>query len=373
MKTGRNSSLEGLRGFAAIMVFLNHFCAMFYPAFILNEGITHCNNIDYQLGQTPLQLLANGNTGVVFFLLLTGYGSYQVYRRGFEAIKKYVVLRYFKLLLLVIVSSIGIFLCASQGLVFYSQAATITKTNWLGDYSPENLNYVDALFNNPLVALSKYNTALWTMKYMFIGAGISILFSLILTKVKKRWLYVLLAFLVFWNLNESYYICCVLGVLVAVNENESSYIDEHKGMECLFLIIGIYLAAFPTFIRPTSFWYCYFPWSAQATIYYHFIGSFFIMIIIVQGHMLERVLNLKIFQFLGKYSSAIYASHIGILVSFSSYLFTYLFNIKKISYCLSTVIVFLSTFIAVLLFSILISFILKFLYKGLDHLYLTLG
>lgn len=91
----RVKALDGIRGIAAIMVFFSHFAVMFYPAFYWsNKEISHCNDIDFFIGQTPLSFLCNGNSGVMIFLMLTGFGSYMIGSGGnkvpFPAIYKVV-------------------------------------------------------------------------------------------------------------------------------------------------------------------------------------------------------------------------------------------------------------------------------------------
>lgn len=116
----RVKALDGIRGLAAIMVFFSHFAVMFYPAFYWSDkDISHCNNIDFFIGQTPFSFLCNGNSGVMIFLMLTGFGSYMIRGGGnkihFPAVLEIINhIHYFILSYLLIISNWSCSLSANR-------------------------------------------------------------------------------------------------------------------------------------------------------------------------------------------------------------------------------------------------------------------
>jgi peptidoglycan/LPS O-acetylase OafA/YrhL len=377
----RIKSIEGLRGLATIMVMFSHIGVMFYPAFYWLDTSrggyqNHLGNWDVWIGESPLGFILNGNTGVVLFLMITGFGSYQVFCKGERAVEKYVILRYFKLLILEIVGTIGIVVMQYIGCIFYSDAAEISDTPWLGEFNLEDYNYWKMLLENPMDSLSIYNGVLWTMKYIFIGSLMSVLISFVIGNMQRKWVVYLIAILILINMQQPYYICCVIGVAVAA---EGRNLDDSVKLTALYeflaLVIGIYLAACPSGVKPDLFWYKWLPYFDYAGVYYHIVGSTLILIVTVYGRAWKHLMEGRILQFLGKYSASIYIVHLCVIISLSSYVLVKLsgggVNYGTAAMTASLVTIFTSVLIAVFV-NPLLQKLYKLLGSGYDRVFVKI-
>ena len=90
---GRVKSIEGCRGLAAIIVLITHFIVMFYPAVYWGREYTHWRQgLDYLLGQ-QLPVPA-AESGVLLFMIITGFGTYIAIDSANIDIRKYLFLQY---------------------------------------------------------------------------------------------------------------------------------------------------------------------------------------------------------------------------------------------------------------------------------------
>lgn len=362
----RVECLEGVRGIASIMVLLNHLCVMFYPAYYWNIEMNHCYGLDYYLGHTPFAFILNGNSGVILFLIITGFGSYTVCQKGIDSIKKYVTLRYFKLLIISVIASFIVWFLANNNFTYYQDIIEITKTPWFNGFEPLLTSYISLLKNDPLSSLSNYNeNILWTMKYFFIGSFLSLFLSIIGQNSSKRYYIYILSILVLINMQQLYYVACVVGVILADYYSTNSQYNCSSSAGIIILLLGVYLCAYPTGAEPSLWCYSFLPFKYM--LYYHLIGAGCIIFSALFYEKLTNLLSTKVFQFLGKYSLSIYIVHYGILISFSAYLFMKLQ--VAVGYNVNCLITFISTIVLVLFLSLLIEKIIKFLYKHLDNVY----
>ena len=154
VNSGRVKSIEGVRGLAALVVLVHHFAVMYYPAYYWG-GMerSHYNSIDIWLGQTPLSFFVNGNSGVMIFLVLTGFGTYMICGKGAGAYIKYLVLRYIKLLILAVFASVFVWLLFCTDLTFFQDIIGELRTPWFDNWNPQTYSYTSLLKENPIVSL----------------------------------------------------------------------------------------------------------------------------------------------------------------------------------------------------------------------------
>lgn len=357
----RIKSLEGVRGMAAIMVYFSHFAVMFYPAFYWSDkNISHCGGVDLFIGQTPFSFLLNGNSGVMFFLILTGIGTYMM-RGGV----KNLTLRYIKLLVIALFSSLPVYILFQLNLTYYQQIENILLTPWFGGWNPIEKSYLSLLMANPLSSLTTYNGVLWTMPYFFWSSIIAALLYVMSLNCRNQYILYILFTIVFINMGEVYYIPCILGVFIA---NRYAMAAEKRlsfPKGALLFLLGIYLCAYPTGGVPVLWIYSFLPYKFYA--FYHMFGAFCLIYAALYWSPVKHCMECSLMQFLGKYSMPIYVVHYGILISFSAWLFRVLNN--SLSYNVSVILVFLATSVAVMVIAYIISKIMGLVFRLLGIVY----
>lgn len=363
---GRLKRVEGIRGFASIIVFVHHFAVMFYPAFYWG-GIerSHCNGMDIWVGQTPLSFVINGNSGVMIFLTLVGFGTYMVCEKGTKSYAKYIVLRYVKLLLLAIAASAFVLVLFRMNLTFFQDIIGEIYTPWFDNWNPLEVDYLTLLKENPLVSLQKYNNTLWTMQYIFGGSIFCVVLYRVCDNCRNRHLIYLLSVIVLLNMQAIYYLPCVFGFLLAdlYCHNPEWKLNNYAGI--ILLAAGIYMCAYPTGVAPSLAVYSFLPFEYRY--YYHMIGAGCIVCAVLFMPFLTRCMEGRIMQFLGKYSMAIYMVHYGVLISFSAWLYSILSD--HIGYNRTAVCNLIATSCVVVVASLGLQKIMDLAYRGLNRLY----
>jgi peptidoglycan/LPS O-acetylase OafA/YrhL len=94
----------------------------------------------------------------------------------------------------------------------------------------------------------------------------------------------------------------------------------------LLFMIGFYLSSYPSCIniKKTIYGVLYFPWLNNE-VFYHVIGAFIIMFVIVNSQKVQSALSGKILNYIGKISFSFYLLHFIILCSLSCFLFKLFF------------------------------------------------
>ena len=385
-KIKRVVGIEGLRGLAGMIVFFSHFGLMFYPAYYWGIELCHFRDLDYKFGQTPLAFIVNGNSAVLMFLMIAGFGTYYVYQKGMVKIRKYLVLRYFKLVVMAMASVLLTWVLVKTGLTFYQGIMQELKSPCYDTFNPLQLSPKIVLMYSPLSSSVMYNGALWTMPFFFYGAILSVLLCFLSDGVKKRiWIYIVAVAIVL-NLQQLYYLACIVGVALADFYNsvlltrkeiaaDSHAADAAKApsqrnyfsrcMGFVFVLLGIYLCAYPTGAAPTTRIYSWLPFAY--CFYYHLIGTTLLILAILLDKWIERVMSMRMFQFLGKYSMAIYLVHSSVLISFSPWMYTILRT--RLSYNRNVFYVFIASNIVVLAGAVVFKRIIDMIYLLVDKVY----
>lgn len=365
--------VEGYRGFATIMVFFLHFSATFYPA--INYGIEHsrASGIDFYFGHSPLAFIMNGNTGVVIFLLITGFGTYIAMQSERFNEKKYLITRWFKLMALTLIGGLSVLLLVKLNLIYLEEFLNVAPNPWLIHFKPWLADFSDLLLHNPLASMEMYNYPLWTMKLFFLGALLSyILFRILFKNIKKNLIvYSIFIFIMVIN-NDMYYIPCILGVFLGEVYVKKILIKPWQALT-LFLV-GVYLCAYPIYFPayPTEgvhglVGYPSFM-KADFFIYYHSIGAALILYACFSNVILRGIFESKFFQILGKYSLTIYLLHCPVIISLSSWMFLKLPLEMRYSYRI--LMIFFVTVIVISMLSVPYRWLIKKTLKCIDVLYM---
>lgn len=356
--------LDGLRGLGALVVVFSHFVVGFYPAlFYGSQAQVHVRGgIEIRIANSPLNLIYGGNLAVCIFFVLSGYVlTYKFFReQNWEILRSGVVRRYFRLAIPALFSLLVAYIFMTLGLFHNQEAARITKSDlWLDNlwkFDPHFLlmlkqGLLDVFLPSSqssyyLAGRATYNIVLWTMSFEFAGSMLAFALAALLHRVTGRyWIYIILSMLLFFL--EDYYSAFVMGVMLAdlFNNNERDpvldFVNRIPGP--LLLLAGLALGSYPlevdvsdTFYGQMNFWILRDP-----AIQYHVLGSFLIMLALLNSRKMQDFFSGRSMAFLGKISFSLYLLHLILMCSFSSYLFLHLHTF--LNYHLSVGIAFLAT------------------------------
>jgi len=327
--------LDGLRGLAALLVVINHFVVAFYPALYngVPDQIHTRNSLELRIAPTPFNLLYNGNFAVCIFFVLSGYVlTYKFFKTGdIHFLKNSAVKRYFRLAVPVLFSVLIVFVFIKIPLFYNRQAADISLSEWwLGSFWNFTPDIWDALKTGLISTLffhnSSYNTVLWTMTYELYGSFLVFSFAALFGTMRNRWiLYLSIALLLY----DTIYLGFILGMLLADLQQQESFFDKlffkKIAIKIVLLLLGLYMASYPTGISPNSINNSIYKYiltdDYNMIVFYHTIGAFLIVLILLCSEHLQRLFSLRFFFILGQFSFALYLTHVIVLGSFTSWLF----------------------------------------------------
>lgn len=357
--------LDGLRGVAAFIVVLSHYMVGFYPASYTGrlEDIRAGHAIDLLVSGTPLNVLYGGNFAVTIFFILSGYVlTYRFFTHGGrEIVISSAVRRYFRLLFPILFSMFIAYSFMTLHFFYNPQASTLTTSTWLSSHWNFDPNLIDMLkqafvgvflFENH----STYNSPAWTMTYEFYGSFLVFGLVYLFGNLKKR--YIIYAVLILLSIN-TYYLAFILGVVLSdlyngkYNKFKDINILKNKIIIGLFLSIGLFLGSYPPGrdVNNTIYNFMNVDFIGNPVVFYHIIGSFFVMLALLNSNKLKSALSNNIIYFLGKISFSMYLIHLIILSSFSSYLFIKLtpyfsYNVNFIiTFCSSTILIIIISYL----------------------------
>ena len=356
------SYLDGLRGFAALIVVISHFVVGFYPAlYTANYKEVNTNHvIELFIAKSPINILYNGNFCVCLFFVLSGYvlSNKFFYINNKQILISSIIKRYFRLAVPVLLSSFMVYIFIKLSLFHNMDAGKLTNSTWwLSKFWNFNDNFTNFLYTNLYSTFfkysSKYNSVLWTMTYELLGSYL--VFSVVIfNKFKIRYLIYLVCILLLGN---TYYVSFVLGMILSdikANNSKCLKLINTKVINFTILIIGLFLGSYPTGVNANETIYSFLNINYTTPyIIWHIVGAFLLMIMFMNSSMLQRTFSRKIFRFLGEISFSMYLIHLIVIGSFSSYMFIVLY--KVCSYNVAFLIVFTLSMAIIIVISFLFS------------------
>lgn len=195
MAPSRNVCLDGLRGYAALIVVVHHFVAAFWPTAFFRGG----EGLALTFSETPLALLVNGPFFVFVFFVLSGYVLAGVVSRPAE-LPAQIAARYVRLGVPAGASVVLAALLLVLGLNFIPEVVAMNGNRWLE--SVFSVNGVpwwkatgDVVGTYFITGRSPLNFVLWTMQIEFFGSVIVYLVNCLVASAKRRvWVYLAMGF-----------------------------------------------------------------------------------------------------------------------------------------------------------------------------------
>jgi len=362
-KDSKIAYLDGLRGWAAFIVVVNHYFIQFYPAIFSGEvSQVHLpGGIEIIIANSPLNIFFNGNFAVCIFFILSGF----VLTHKFFVVKNYELVvsgaarRYFRLLFPVVLTSVLAYLLMRFSLFDLNPQGL--STSWIAgfwNFKPDFLQMIYEAFIGSFLYNNQhaYNPVLWTMYYEFFGSMLVFAVAALFYKISKRYfIYILLIYLTI----NTFFVAFILGVLLAdLSVNKPDFFNKIPKLIVLSIfLLGLFIGSYPFPVDASTTIYKFMvlktDFIANPVVFYQILGAFLLFITVLSSKRIKSILSHKFSVYLGKTAFSMYATHLLILASFSTFLFGIL--IQYVPYNVATLIV-LPTSLALILISSLFTF-----------------
>jgi len=330
--------LDGIKGWAAFMVFAHHFLVGFYPAAYFGDSVTvHFRKIPIEkfVAQSPIFFFLNGSFMVSLFCMISGIVlSLKVItsENREKTAASIIFKRYFRLMIPIFFTQTIIYVMKAANLFCSAEVGKITgSVSWLASFYCNDFS-IKGLIRSSLFGVlfhgdSQYNTAFWMLNQLMLGGVLSVIFSMVIAKNKSSALWTCAIWLLGMLMGWSYYPSFILGTIIALNIIDENPRKENKWLGLILAIVGCFLGGYPTVFIPDNIYHVlkrvtpkFFP----PAMFWHQVGAGMLIWGVYRSGILQKLFSCRMLQMLGKYSFSIYLIHIPIMCSFSCALFSVL-------------------------------------------------
>ncbi len=333
----RITFLDGLRGWAALVVLITHFIAAFVLQFYPNY-------------HNPLHLFFSGHSAVYLFFMLSGFSlsSHFFLYSDFRKLLKLFIFRYFRLSIPILFSTLFTFLIISCGLIFNEENPALAYFFKFDISLKEVLSF--SFIDSILVKKDfySYNPALWSIPIEFYASQVIFFFlSLNLKKRGRICGYIVSFFFILFYFKAWPWMYCnfIMGVIFSDIYCKTNFFLSNKAKKIYFFLSLCSIGFF--FLSRKAMFFTH--------DFYRFVIVTFFFLGVISFPALQRIFSGKISSFLGRISFSLYILHAVILSSFSSLLFSY----GKTNFSSIPMTIFFC-FVMTLLFIFVISFLFSF-------------
>jgi peptidoglycan/LPS O-acetylase OafA/YrhL len=324
---GKDYTAEGLRGLAALNVFLAHFFLCFFPHGFdalfpgLQVSPARDGRIESILRLPLASVLWNGNFAVAIFFVLSGFVLSRPYyaATNLETLRDRYLKRYLRLGIPSAASVLlGYALLRSHSLENLA-AASLSHSDWLKSYfafQPSLAGALqDASYRVIFLGADRYNPPLWTMRIEFIGSLITFAFYTLMPssgwRKLQHYAIAVVSLGIFMQKDAIYYYAFLLGGLLWILPKPGAFVKY------VFLAVGLLLASYQYDAAfrwlPQPSWY-------EPKWFYNVIGAFLIMWSLRSG-MLDGFLGSRPLRLLGRMSYSVYLTHFFVLCTFTCWFY----------------------------------------------------
>lgn len=343
--SSRLSSLDSIRGLAALMVVFFHFASAFFPRSVGEVGTPIHTRIDTLVYQSPLSSFIAGSFGVTLFFVLSGFVlTFRFYSGRQKTLFPSAAKRYFRLMPVAFASVMFGYFLMAFGLMHFREAGQLSGSHWLGQmfftFHPHLLDAITqgliGIFiepsSNPI--FKPFNPVLWTIYYELIGSLLIFGLASVCNNNKKRWLIYLISVIGFIGTYFSAFIIgAILADLYATSKNFTKRLSNMRPIYKILALAFVILTAgyvggralSPRLDPIGSYWEGLTLLQGYAFIsrnIIQLIDAFIIISLALYSARIIKLLNNRVLVFLGHISYSVYALHFLIIFSFSSWLFS---------------------------------------------------
>lgn len=308
--------LDGLRGWAALMVVLSHLLVFFV------------GNIAQVYKGWYWAFPTDGNLAVFIFFVLSGFalsiGYIQTGR--LSIITALCVRRYLRLAIPILCASLFAYALHASGLLFNVEAGTTHGNQWLArfyTFAPDVFGSIKFGLYDVFIhsdASQSYNPILWTMPIELFGSFIVFSVCAMLMHLKKRLFFVAALILYFYLTKNIYYLSFIAGMCIALcyHHREKPIFRKIRFVLPLLLLMAVYYSTVSLRGRELPVLHVsrgdYLSILAAAAMV--FAAAFYAPF--------RRFLENPVSRYLGSISFPIYLTHFIVICSFSCGLLLYL-------------------------------------------------
>ena len=347
---GKLTYLDGLRGVAAFVVVIFHFLLGSFPAIPSGDPAQAHHTWEAFLPYTPLYIAYSGSFAVAIFFVMSGLVlSYPFFiRKSREVPLSAAARRYLRLGIPVVATTLIYCALMQAGAISaetLSQIGKIVKSPTLADMYAFAPSWLDALqqglVNTFFYGEFKYNPVLWTMQVEFFGSMLVFAFCLFFGESRHRWVaYLLLSPLIWLRAEYGAFLIGMILCDILVHDR----LALNRPVKILLVSIGLYLGAYPHFIKPELMDETLYSWTAflpgldfkQASWLVMVLGAGCMLTVLVQSNKLQAFFDTRLCQFLGQISFSLYLTHIAVMMSVSPQMFLALYESMSFSYAAAT-------------------------------------
>ena len=301
MRDNRIEYLDSLRGLAAISVVLSHF--------VLAYGLDTKSKL---LNFSPFHIFYDGFAAVTFFFVLSGYVlTLSLKNKNELVLGSFYLKRIFRIMpayIFTLIISFGFY-------YFYKTIHTNPdSSSWINSFWGKPLDFTNfvkqLIFILPSNGFAELVCQNWSLK-------VEMQFSFLIPFLYLTYRYTNFFFLFSFPI---YLFNFSLGIILAMNQDYilETFIELKKKYNIILFCIAILMYTY----RYTIPWYYYYFLRERSTIlsnndltwFITGVGSFLILLQSFTTPLLQKILKLNFFKFIGRISYSIYLTHLIVII-----------------------------------------------------------
>jgi peptidoglycan/LPS O-acetylase OafA/YrhL len=331
LKTNKLLYLEGIRGVAAIMVFLCHLARTFQPdlgelIFFYLKDHTQSHLISHLI-HALLNMLLDGPIAVYIFWFMSGYViSIKLFgNKGREYLKNAFSKRYFRLLIPCMGSILLVYILLKTGCMYNVEVAKligIKEASWMIDFYNFEPNFLNALKSGLWNTFfnfrweDSYNVSLWTMQPELYGSLFCFfLFGIFGTIPKRHIAYAIIIIITFFI--DSNLVGFLLGFFLCdIDHSDNKLKGINSQLEKKIFSKWYYASLF----------FCFLILLAGSDVWNlsNILLSSLLVFTVMRSGFLQTIFQSRPLVWLGKISFSLYLLHIPIICSLGCFLYLWL-------------------------------------------------
>lgn len=251
----RLTYIDGLKGLCAISICIFHFLLMFKLDGFIGWKCTEeaaLDPIGHYFSNFPYSVLINNSFPLyIFFAIIAFLVSYSYLKNNDdEKIKRQAILRYFRFLPIVVISSFITFILLQLNLFSLDEFYKVTNNTWsLGIVEEHSIfEIIINVFFLGFFKRFQLLSPLWCVHYLFLGSMLSYFIMFIFNKIKdKRFLFIFL-FIIFFFFDQNY-LAFIGGILAAYLVHNKASMKKANGI--ILIVLGCIFGLFPPVLLPS--------------------------------------------------------------------------------------------------------------------------